>query len=44
MESPGTLMGARADGEEFPVEATISQVKTASERLYTVIPAGYQRA
>lgn len=37
MESPGTLMGVRTDGEEFPVEATISQVKTASERLYTVI-------
>ncbi len=37
MESPGTLMGVRADGEEFPVEATISQVKTASEKLYTVI-------
>ncbi len=37
MESPGTLMGVRADGEEFPVEATISQVKTGSERLYTVI-------
>ncbi len=37
MESPGTLMGIRADGEEFPVEATISQVKTASEKLYTVI-------
>jgi PAS domain S-box-containing protein len=37
MESPGTLMGVRTDGEEFPVEATISQVKTASEKLYTVI-------
>ena len=37
MFSPGTLMGVRANGEEFPVEATISQVKTASERLYTVI-------
>jgi PAS domain S-box-containing protein len=37
MYSPGTLMGVRADGEEFPVEATISQVKTGSERLYTVI-------
>lgn len=37
MCSPGTLMGVRADGEEFPVEATISQVKTASENLYTVI-------
>ena len=35
--SPGTLMGLRANGEEFPIEATISQVKTASERLYTVI-------
>ena len=37
MYSPGTLMGLRADGEEFPVEATISQVKTVSENLYTVI-------
>ena len=30
-------MGVRADGEEFPVEAMISQVKTASETLYSVI-------
>ena len=37
MYSPGTLMGVRADGEEFPVEATISKVKTASEILYSVI-------
>jgi signal transduction histidine kinase len=37
MYSPGTLMGVRADGEEFPVEATISRVKTASETLYSVI-------
>ncbi len=37
MYSPGTLMGVRANGDEFPVEATISQVKTASERLYSVI-------
>jgi two-component system cell cycle sensor histidine kinase/response regulator CckA len=37
MYSPGTLMGLRTDGEEFPVEATISQVKTASETLFTVI-------
>jgi two-component system, cell cycle sensor histidine kinase and response regulator CckA len=37
MYSPGTLMGVRADGEEFPVEATISQVRTASETLYSVI-------
>jgi len=37
MYSPGTLMGVRADGEEFRVEATISQVRTASETLYSVI-------
>jgi len=35
--SPGTLTALRANGEEFPIEATISQVKTTSERLYTVI-------
>jgi PAS domain S-box-containing protein len=37
MYSPGTFMGVRADGDEFPFEATISQVKTASETLYSVI-------
>jgi two-component system cell cycle sensor histidine kinase/response regulator CckA len=37
MSSPGTLMGVRAGGEEFLIEATISQVKTASETLYSVI-------
>jgi len=37
MESLDTLMGMRANGEEFPVEATISQAQTASEKLYTVI-------
>jgi PAS domain S-box-containing protein len=37
MESLDTLMGTRANGEEFPVEATISQAQTASEKLYTVI-------
>lgn len=37
MYSPGTLMGVRADGEEFPVEATISQVRTTSETLFSVI-------
>ena len=37
MYSQGTLIGLRADGEEFPVEASISQVKTGAERLYTVI-------
>jgi two-component system, cell cycle sensor histidine kinase and response regulator CckA len=37
MYSPGTLMGVREGGEEFPVEATISQVRTASETLFSVI-------
>jgi C4-dicarboxylate-specific signal transduction histidine kinase len=37
MYSPGTLYGLRANGEEFPLEATISQVTTGGERLYTVI-------
>jgi PAS domain S-box-containing protein len=37
MYSPGTLVAVRSNGEEFPIEASISQVKTASERLYTVI-------
>jgi signal transduction histidine kinase/ActR/RegA family two-component response regulator len=37
MYSPGTLVAMRSNGEEFPIEASISQVKTASERLYTVI-------
>lgn len=37
LHSLETLMGLRADGEEFPIEATISLVKTASEKLYTAI-------
>ncbi len=37
MSSPGALWGVRADGEEFPLEASISQTKSASEKLYTVI-------
>lgn len=37
MYSPGTLWGVRSNGEEFPVEATISQTTTANEKLYTVI-------
>src|SRR5208282_757861 len=37
MYSPGTLVALRSNGEEFPIEATISQVRTSSERLYTVI-------
>jgi two-component system sensor histidine kinase EvgS len=37
MWRPGTLLALRADGEEFPIEATISQVVSAGQRLYSVI-------
>jgi len=37
MYSPGTLVAVRSNGEEFPIEASISQVTTSSEKLYTVI-------
>jgi two-component system cell cycle sensor histidine kinase/response regulator CckA len=37
MLSPGILAGLRANGEEFPIEATISQVQVAGQKLYTVI-------
>ncbi len=37
MQSPGTLYGVRANGEEFPLEATISQVTAKDSKLYTVI-------
>jgi len=37
MTSPGMLVGVRSNGEEFPIEATISQVQAAGQTLYTVI-------
>lgn len=37
MSRPGTLWGLRGDGEEFPIEATISQVEAGGQKLFTVI-------
>ena len=37
MSSPGLLTALRTNGEEFPIEATISQVEAAGQKLYTVI-------
>ncbi|MGB4335540.1 MAG: PAS domain S-box protein [Chromatiaceae bacterium] len=33
----GTLWGLRADGEEFPCEASISQIEVAGDTVFTVI-------
>lgn len=33
----GTVMGLRADGEEFPVEAAISHITVEGKKFYTVI-------
>lgn len=37
MGSSSVVMGMRADGEIFPIEASISQVKTGTQTLYTAI-------
>jgi len=37
MGALGALFGLRADGEEFPLEASISQIESDGQRLYTVI-------
>ncbi|MBI5910275.1 MAG: PAS domain S-box protein [Betaproteobacteria bacterium] len=33
----GRIVGRRADGREFPVDASISQIEAAGERLFTVV-------
>jgi two-component system cell cycle sensor histidine kinase/response regulator CckA len=37
MYSPAVLSALRANGEEFPIEASISQAGSSSAKLYTVI-------
>lgn len=37
MSRPGTLTGLRADGVEFPIEATISQIEADGQKFFTVI-------
>jgi PAS domain S-box-containing protein len=37
MSSPRTLNALRSSGEQFPIEATISQVEAAGQKLFTVV-------
>ena len=37
MGTPGVLWGLRSNGEEFPIEASISHVEVAANELFTVI-------
>lgn len=37
MGEMGTIFGLRANGEEFPIEASISQVEVDGQKLFTVI-------
>lgn len=37
MTAPGILQAQRANGEQFPIEATVSRAETAGQKIFTVI-------